>query len=96
MWLGHSHHTTMKNTQKYAIIFAKDEKGTDVKYRFVLSMNKPVEKMMGIIMQQDGVDRMEAIGRYTADIAIGRAFDADEVLTELKSKLDVELSNIIL
>lgn len=89
----------MKNTQKYVIIFAKDENGQDVKYRFMICLGKSIksieENFLKSIMGTDGVDRVEIQGRYTAEIVIARSFDADEVLAELTPKLDSALSDII-
>lgn len=89
----------MKNTQKYVMIFAKDEKGEDIHYRFMLSINKTLKsvegKLMEAIMGTDGVDRIEVHGRYTAEVVIARSFDADEVLEVLRPKLENALSDIV-
>jgi predicted oxidoreductase len=89
----------MKNTQKYVLIFAKDENGNEIPYRFMLSINKSIKavekSLLEALMGTEGVDRMEIHGRYTAEVVIGRAFDAEEVLAELRTKLDSVLSDII-
>jgi predicted oxidoreductase len=89
----------MKNTQKYVIIFAKDEKGEDIHYRFMLSIGKSIKSveksLLEALMGTDGVDRMEIHGRYTAEVVIARSFDAEEVLAELRPKLDAALSDIV-
>ena len=89
----------MKNTQKFVIIFAKDEQGNEIKHRFMLCTSKSVLEGNGTIAKAiqafEGIDRIEPVGRYTIDVVIGRAFDADEVLLELKKTLDGLLSNII-
>lgn len=90
----------MKNTKSYVIIFAKDEKGEDVKYRFVLSISKPIksveQRLLEALMSTDGIDRMEIMGRYTAEVVIGRAFDAEEVLASLTPKIEAVLSDIVI
>ena len=89
----------MQNTPKYVMIFAKDEKGEEIKYRFMISLTKSIkkveEKFLAAVMGTDGVDRIEIHGRYTAEIVIARAFNADEVLDALRPKLDDVLSDII-
>jgi hypothetical protein len=89
----------MKNIQKYVIIFAKDEKGEEIHYRFMLSIGKSIKSvekaLLEALMGTDGVDRMEIHGRYTAEVVIARSFDADEVLDALRPKLDAALSDII-
>lgn len=91
------HHIVMN---KYIIIFAKDEKGEDIPYRFMLSLSKPIKSIekefMAAVMGTDGVDRIEVHGRYTAEIGIGRAFDAKQVLDALTPKLEAALSDIVL
>jgi hypothetical protein len=82
------------------MIFAKDEEGKDIHYRFMLSLSKPlarVEKeLMKGIMDTEGVDHIQPHSRYTLEITIGRAFDADEVLAELKPKIEAALSDILM
>lgn len=89
----------MKNTQKYTLIFAKDEQGNEIKYRFMLCVSKPVtenQKALAMAIQAfEGIDGIQIVGRYTLDVVIGRAFDPDEVLVELKKLLDSMLSDII-
>lgn len=89
----------MKNTQKYNFIFAKDEKGEDIKYRFMLSISKSLSDNQGAVIKAiqafEGIDAVQPIGRYTMDVVIGRAFDPDEVFSELRNLLDSLLSDII-
>ena len=93
------HNIDMQNTQKYVMIFARDEQGNEIKYRFMLSIRKSIKsveaKFIKAVMDTDGVDRVELHGRYTAEVVIARAFDAEEVLKVLASKLDEVLSDII-
>jgi len=93
------HNIDMQNTQKYVMIFARDEQGNEIKYRFMLSISKSIksveEKLLKAVMGTDGVDRIEIHGRYTAEVVIARAFDAEEVLKVLTPKLDEVLSDII-
>lgn len=99
MRLCRSHYNNMKNTQKYVLIFAKDEQGQEIKYRFMLCVSRSLAEEQGrlakTIQALEGIDRIEPVGRYTADIVIGRAFDADEVLVELTKMLDSFLSDIV-
>lgn len=89
----------MKNTQKYVIIYAKDEQGNDSKHRFMLCASKSILEGNGTIFKAvqafDGIDRVEPVGKYTMDIVIGRAFDPDEVLQELEKLLNSLLSDIL-
>lgn len=85
---------------KYVIIFAKDEQGQEIKYRFMISMKKKLigetaKDIFQALSQVDGIDRAEPVGFYTMDISIGRAFDPEEVLKNLCQKLDVILLDII-
>jgi len=88
----------MDSSKKYVIIFAKDETGADIKYRFMVSMTKTVkaleEKLPKAVMV-DGVDRLEFHGRYTFEIVIARSFDAEAVLAEIEKNLAGILSDII-
>lgn len=86
---------------KYVTIFAKDEQGQEIKYRFMLSMKKRLtgetaKEVFQALSQVDGIDRAEPVGFYTMDISIGRAFDAEEVLTNLYQRLDTILLDIII
>ena len=89
----------MSNTKKYVIIYAKDEKGEDIKYRFMLSLSKTLkslEKEIAVaVMGTDGVDGMTGHGRYTLEVVIARAFDAEEVLAVLIPKIEAMLSDIV-
>lgn len=85
---------------KYVIIFAKDEQGQDIKYRFMISMKKKLtgetaKEVFQALSQVEGIDRAEPVGFYTMDISIGRAFDAEEVLKNLCQRLDTILLDII-
>jgi hypothetical protein len=87
---------------KYHIEFAKDKDGSEIRHRFMLVTSKPIKsKEMAaqlhqiIQFDQDGIDNFEVHGRYTMEIVIARTFDPDEVIAELKEKLDILLSNII-
>ena len=89
-------------TSKYHIEFAKGSDDEEIKYRFMLVTSKPVRsKEMLAQLQQllafdlDGIDKFEIFGRYTMEIVIARTFDPDEVLEELKRRLDTLLSDII-
>lgn len=89
----------MKNTQKYVLTFAQDDKGNDIKYRFMISLGKTIksteQRFLAAVMETDGVDHFEVRGRYTAEVSISRAFDADEVLAELTPKIEAAISDII-
>lgn len=87
---------------KYHIEFATDNDGEEIKYRFMLVTSKPVrsKEMAARLVQllqhdQDGVDKFEVFGRYTMEVVIARTFDPDEVLEDLKRRLDEILSDII-
>jgi len=87
------------NTQKYVITHPKDETGTEIKFVFMISLSKPVkaigEAKINALMGVDGIDTLAQRGRYTLEITISRAFNADEVISVLKTKLDDAMSDII-
>jgi hypothetical protein len=89
----------METSKKYVIIFARDDKGEEIKFRFVLSTCKGLTddsaRLLKAINALDGIDGLQAMGRYSADIVIGRAFNPDEVIAELEKLLGSMLSPII-
>jgi hypothetical protein len=89
--------------QKYHIQFAQDQQGNQLRHRFILSLDRPIKTkaMLAKVSQLldhdlPGVDRGTPLGRYSLEIVIAQTFDADEVLDELKARLDELLSDIIL
>lgn len=89
----------MDTPKKYVIIFARDEQGNEIKYRFMLSISKPFSEKEAVLAKTinalEGIDALQIIGKYTADIMVGRAFDADKVVSTLTKILDSFLSDII-
>lgn len=94
--------TSPKPHSKYVLTFPKDEKGDDIKFRFMLSLNKQISQVEKALIKAvgtlDGIDGIATgMGRYTIEITIARTFDPDEVIAELKHRLESEvLSDIIL
>ena len=100
-----------KPIEKYVMTFPKDEDGTDIKYRFMLTLGRKLtekvgapsgdetieSRLMKAIGTLDGVDGAGAgAGRYTVEVMIARSFNPEEVIEELKRRLDTEvLSEII-
>jgi len=92
----------IKPKEKYVFTFAQDEKGEDVKYRFMLTLSKRIDnviepKLIAALGTLDGIDGIQpGIGRYTIQVTIARTFDADEIIAELKNRLDDVMSDIII
>lgn len=93
---------TIKPISKYIFTFAKDEEGNDIKYRFMLTINKNLKKdenlqnsLLKIFNSIDGINSMSLAGYYTIEIQIARTFNPDEVINLLKKNLDQILSDII-
>jgi len=94
-------------TEKYVFTFPRDEAGQDFKWRFMVTLSKPmgqkigdesiVQRFANAIQKIDGIDSFQPTGgRYTAEITLARTFDPDEVIAELKKALDESiLSEII-
>jgi len=96
--------------EKYVFTFPQDENGKDVLYRFMLTLGRKVtekvgdpsggetigSRLMEAIGTLDGVDNVIPGNRYTLEVTIARTFDAQEVIDELKRRLDKDvLSEII-
>lgn len=92
--------TTPKPVSKYVFTFAKDESGNEIKFRFMLSLGNMSKDIQAALNQGvgslDGIDGIAIAGKYTLEITISRAFDPDEVITELKSRLDNILSDVLM
>lgn len=90
---------TPKN--KYLFTFAKDSGGNDVRYRFILTLDRRLEdnfakKLFSSIVTIDGVDAINPhAGIYSIEIAIARTFDANEVINAIEEILKDALSGII-
>lgn len=87
-------------TTNFVIIFPKDDEGNDIKYRFILSIGKKIQSVEQSLIQAlgtlDGIDGFNMIGRYTMELTIARTFNPDEVIEELKRRLEEQvLSDII-
>jgi len=89
-------------TEQIVITHPKDADGQDVKYSFMLTLSKRIEKdLEGRLIQAvgtlDGIDNLQPnMGRYTIGITVARSFDPDEVITELKRRLEADvLSDIV-
>lgn len=85
---------------KYIFTFLKEGENEN-KYRFMLTLGKQLDKQLGdkliaAIGSLGGIDGFQPIGRYTVEIVIARTFNADDVIAELRRRLDEEvLSDII-
>ena len=85
---------------KYTFIFAKDEEGNEIKYRFMLILGVTLKSVEAAFVKNiipiPGIDAINAsVGRYTAEIVIARTFDAEEVVAELKTRLERDVLNTI-
>jgi hypothetical protein len=92
--------------EKYVFTFMKDENGKDILYRFILTLSKKFSEGEGedsiehrlrkVFATINGLDGMSGVGRYTVEISVARTFDAEEVIAELKRRLETEvLTDII-
>jgi len=99
---------TIEPKEKYVIIHPKEDDGSEVKYSMILVLGRALgtrignddtieNRLMKAVASLDGVDGINPqMGRYTIGITIARTFDADEVIAELKRRLDEEvLSEIV-
>jgi len=97
--------------ETFVLTFPKDEAGHEVKWRFMLTLSKTMgfnfgnqekpdtveQRLIKAVGTLDGIDYVNpGVGRYTVEIAIARTFDADEVIAELKDRIQNEvLSSIV-
>jgi len=93
--------------EKFVLTFPHDEKGQEIQFRFMLTLSKKLsvkigeetiqERLVRALGTLDGIDGMAfGAGRYTVEVTVARTFDAQEVLTELKARLENDvLSEII-
>jgi len=92
--------------ESFVLTFPKDQDGQEVKWRFMLTLSKTMgfnfgskekpdtieQRLIKAIGTLDGIDYVNpGVGRYTVEIAIARTFDADEVIAELKSRIQNEV-----
>lgn len=67
--------------------FAKDLEGNKVNHRFVITFGKTISKMgkdIQPLLELDGIDLIQPVGRYSFEIVIARTFDADEVRSTIE------------
>lgn len=97
--------------EDFILTFPTDKDGKDVKWRFMLTVAKPLghnfgspekpdmleRRLIKAIGTLDGIDYVNpGVGRYTVEIAIARTFDPDEVIQELERRIKFEvLTDII-
>ena len=98
--------------EKYVLTFPKDDEGNEIKFRFMLTLSRKLNERMGglpngneetiesrlgkALSTLDGIDGITGGGRYTIEIVIARSFDPDDVITELKRRLEEDvLTDII-
>lgn len=93
--------------EKYTIIHPKEDNGDQVKHSLILVLGRALgtrigsdetveSRMMHAAASLDGIDTINLLGRYSIGLTIARTFDADEVITELKRRLDEDvLSDIV-
>lgn len=99
--------TPIQPIEPFVFTFPHDGEGKEVKYRFMLTLSKPLSRQIGTeiigdrLMKAVGsLDGVEAIGtnigRYSIEVALARTFDPDVVIAEIKRLLnEVVLSEII-
>lgn len=87
--------STIKPIEKYVITFAKDHDRNDLKYHFMVSINKRVKEVEKELSQclysLHGIDMINMVGMYTFEILIAKTFNPDQVLEELKKKLEQDV-----
>ncbi len=87
--------------EPFVFIFPKDQDGQEVKWRFMLTLSKTMgtsfgtkedtveRRLIKAVGTLDGIDYINpGVGRYTVEIAIARTFNADEVIAELKRRIE--------
>lgn len=90
--------TQITPREKFVFTFARDEKGQDMKYRFMLTLSRRLGEKIGdeFIAQRlnaalttlDGVDAVNVSNsRYSVEIILARTFDPDEIIEEIKKRL---------
>lgn len=92
--------------EPFVLTFPKDENGHEVKWRFMLTLSKKTtfnfgtkdspdtvgDRLVKALSTLDGIDALTPnIGRYTVEVVIARTFDVDEVLAELKRRVEFEV-----
>jgi hypothetical protein len=89
--------------EKYIIIHPTDDDGNEVKTSFILTLGRQLGDPIGsdetvearliqALGTLPGIDSINPnMGRYTMGATIARCFDADEVLTELRRRLDEDV-----
>lgn len=92
--------------EKFVLTFSRDEQEKEILYRFMLTLSKRLGSKVGeeeiqarlarALGTLDGIDNYAAHGRYTIEVTIARTFDPNEVIDELKRRLENDvLSEII-
>lgn len=97
--------------EDFVLTFPKDQDGQEVKWRFMLTLSKPMgfnfgskekpdtveQRLVKAVGTLDGIDYVNpGVGRYTVEIAIARSFDVDEVIEELRNRIKHEvLSDLV-
>lgn len=99
--------TKISPVAPYVLTFPYSQEGKDIKYRFMLTLSKPLgqaigtervgERLINTLGQLDGVDNISApVGRYTIEVALARTFDPEVLIVEIERLLKEEvLSEII-
>ena len=92
--------------EDFVLTFPKDQDGQEVKWRFMLTLSKAMgfnfgskekpdtveQRLVKAVGTLDGIDYVNpGVGRYTVEIAIARTFDVDEVIAELKRRIQFEV-----
>jgi len=95
--------------KKYVLTFPKDGEGQEMKYRFMLTVDRCLTNKTGsgdedygtrLLKSLSTINGIEAIvpqgGRYTLEVGIARTFDPNEVIKEIERRLNEEvLTDII-
>lgn len=97
--------------EKFVITHPRDENGEEVRFSFMLTLSKRLSLNFGTKEKPDtvemrlikaiglleGIDNINPdMGRYTIAATIARTFDPDEVIAEMKRRLENDvLSEII-
>ncbi len=95
--------------KKYVLTFPKDDGGQDMKYRFMLTIDRRMSLKVGngtdedyglrLLKSLSAIDGIEAIvpqgGRYTVEVGIARTFDPNEVIKEIERRLNDEILTTI-
>lgn len=99
---------TIEPKEKYVIIHPTEDDGSELRYSFILTLSRHLgektgadetvgDRLIRALGTMPGIDTLNPnVGRYSIHATIARTFDPEEILNELKERLERDvLSDII-